>query len=162
MLKKLIIAWIAVILWMALIFASAAQPADATNHLSVGVTKMILQNKAAVSLGVIGSENAVTLFNFIIRHLAHFFLFFVLGMLVTNALRAIKESARGRRGTDRRFLLPTVICFAYAVNDEIHQMFVPGRDSDIKDVLIDTAGAILGIMIYLIVLKRIQGKTAKN
>jgi len=163
--KKLTIAWLAVILWMALIFAFSAQPSGETNHLSVSVSQMILRNKAAASLGVSGSENAVTLFNFIIRHLAHFFLFFVLGLLVTNALRGIKVRVQGRRGFLRGFMLAAVICFAYAVSDEIHQMFVPGRDPDVKDVLIDAVGAVLGIMFYRIIqnrLQRLQRRSEKN
>ena len=32
------------------------------------------------------------------------------------------------------------IAFAYAVSDEIHQSFVPGRVSDPVDVLVDSAG----------------------
>ena len=33
------------------------------------------------------------------------------------------------------------IASAYGVSDEVHQSFVPGRDSDVLDVLADTAGA---------------------
>jgi VanZ family protein len=33
------------------------------------------------------------------------------------------------------------IASAYGVTDEVHQAFVPGRDSDVLDVLADTTGA---------------------
>ncbi len=40
-----------------------------------------------------------------------------------------------------------IIGFLYAVSDEIHQYFVPGRAMQTRDVLIDTAGVLLGICI---------------
>ena len=36
------------------------------------------------------------------------------------------------------------------VSDEVHQLFVPGRGAQVKDVLIDSAGAIVGICIYVL------------
>jgi len=43
---------------------------------------------------------------------------------------------------------PTLILgFLYAVSDEIHQYFVPGRAMQARDVLIDTAGVLLGFCI---------------
>jgi VanZ family protein len=37
----------------------------------------------------------------------------------------------------------------YAVSDEIHQVFVPGRGASVRDVLIDTVGASLGVGLRL-------------
>ena len=36
----------------------------------------------------------------------------------------------------------------YAASDEIHQLYVPGRAGQFRDVLIDSAGVLLGICIY--------------
>lgn len=145
--QKLIVPLLLIILWMALIFALSAQQSGETNHLSFGVTQALLKNNAAVSLGIDGSADAVTLFNRVIRKLAHFFLFFVLGMLVMNAMQFIKTKMRNRLG------ISAAICFLYAVSDEVHQLFVPGRDSDIKDVMVDTVGAVLGIGLYWLIQK---------
>ena len=35
----------------------------------------------------------------------------------------------------------------YAISDEIHQYFVPGRSAEIRDVLIDVLGANIGILL---------------
>ena len=35
-------------------------------------------------------------------------------------------------------------CLLYAISDEIHQMYVPGRGPHVYDVLIDLGGALLG------------------
>ena len=35
----------------------------------------------------------------------------------------------------------------YAVTDEFHQSFVPGRYPDVRDVLVDTAGALVAVLL---------------
>ena len=40
----------------------------------------------------------------------------------------------------RALVAAAVIAFIYAISDEFHQSFVPGRDSDPVDVLVDTIG----------------------
>ena len=41
----------------------------------------------------------------------------------------------------------------YAMLDEIHQAFVPGRGALITDVMLDTLGVITGIFISLLIIK---------
>lgn len=42
-------------------------------------------------------------------------------------------------------LLAWLLAFLYAVSDEFHQTFVPGRNGTVTDVFIDTLGAGLGL-----------------
>ncbi|MFC1638541.1 VanZ family protein, partial [Patescibacteria group bacterium] len=51
-------------------------------------------------------------------------------------------------------LLALVFSFAYAVSDEIHQLFVPGRDGKLSDVGIDLIGIVLMVVIWNIWNKR--------
>jgi VanZ family protein len=62
------------------------------------------------------------------------------GMLGALLLRAL---AGGRRAgvTWRTVLLAVACATAYGVSDEFHQRFVPGRSSDVYDVLADAEGA---------------------
>jgi VanZ family protein len=46
------------------------------------------------------------------------------------------------------------LCILYAVTDEIHQSFVPGRSPRIFDVGIDTLGTLLGLLPSMIKLRR--------
>lgn len=46
---------------------------------------------------------------------------------------------------DRRFVLTWALCVLYAVSDEYHQTFVPGRTGDWRDVLSDAAGTAAGL-----------------
>ena len=41
-----------------------------------------------------------------------------------------------------------IFCFIYACTDEFHQLFVMGRSCEMRDVLIDTLGSFVGILIY--------------
>ncbi len=45
----------------------------------------------------------------------------------------------------REILLALLFCFLYAITDEFHQRFVPGRSGRFLDVLIDTSGALLAL-----------------
>lgn len=55
--------------------------------------------------------------------------------------------------------LTPVIAFTgtafYAITDEIHQLFVPGRAFQLIDILVDSAGALIGVIASLIILKLI-------
>jgi VanZ family protein len=48
------------------------------------------------------------------------------------------------------------LCILYAITDEIHQSFVPGRSSRVLDVGIDTLGALLGLLPAMIRLRRMD------
>lgn len=51
------------------------------------------------------------------------------------------------------WLLPALAATAaYAATDEFHQLFVPGRSGQLKDVLIDTAGGALGLVLLALIL----------
>lgn len=50
----------------------------------------------------------------------------------------------------------------YAITDEIHQFFVSGRSAQILDIGIDTAGVIIGVLIYLTLRKLIELVIDKN
>jgi len=139
-----IVSWVAVILWMVIIFNLSAQVAEQSDQLSTGITEFIMNaiEKFAGNINVdIGS------FNHLVRKNAHFIAYFVLGVLAANAL--------GRSGLHgyKSILSALLICILYAVSDEVHQLFVPGRAGQVKDVIIDNAGASVGIGVYLMFVK---------
>ena len=135
-----IISWIAVLFWMLFIFNLSSQAADQSDKLSIGVTEIIVE---AVEKVTPGYDLNIREFNHILRKNAHFFAYLVLGVLVVSALR--QSGIKGLRA----FALALSICVLYAVSDEVHQLFVPGRGGQAVDVLIDSAGAIFGIVGYM-------------
>lgn len=63
-----------------------------------------------------------------------------LGALVTRAL----AGGFGARVSWVRALGAVAITIAYGGTDEWHQSFVPGREADLRDVLVDALGAVAG------------------
>lgn len=135
----------AVLLWMALIFYFSHQPANESNELSIGVTEVIV---SAVEKVAPHSDFIVGNVNHFVRKNAHFFIFLVLGVLVMRSLR-LSGIDRYKAGG-----LALFICILYAISDELHQLFVSGRGAQVRDVLIDSAGAFVGILVYVVVLFR--------
>lgn len=56
----------------------------------------------------------------------------------------------------KKVWLPTLIISLWAVTDEIHQSFTPGRDASVFDWFADTAGAFFGAVIFVFVVTKIK------
>lgn len=142
--------WLPVILFMVLIFYLSHQPATTSSELSTGITEVIIQ---AIEKIIPDMDFDMENLNHTVRKNAHFFAYLFLGVLVINACR--KSGIKG-------FLYAFIISVLYAMSDEFHQLFVPGRAGQVKDIIIDSAGAATGILGYLVVslnksrVKRIQ------
>ena len=75
---------------------------------------------------------------FNIRKNAHFFIYMSLGMSLLLS----------REKVGKREILKVVgFVILYAISDEFHQSFIPGRGASFKDVCIDTLGGISGILV---------------
>jgi VanZ family protein len=56
---------------------------------------------------------------------------------------------RSRRGSAAGLALIVFLGLLFAITDEAHQSFVPGRSADWLDVVADAAGVAIGGLIYL-------------
>jgi VanZ family protein len=137
-----ILSWTAVVLWMLFIFCLSYQPANESNQMSTGITEVIIQTTSKI---VPKAELSFHTLNHFVRKSAHFFIYFVLGILTINALRRIGWSDY------RCTILALTICVLYAASDELHQLFIPGRSAELRDIFIDSTGAYLGIGFYLMI-----------
>ncbi|MDO4377224.1 MAG: VanZ family protein, partial [bacterium] len=90
--------------------------------------------------------NNIELLNLIIRKLAHFTEYLILGVLVINMFT--------KNNIPKSYLISIIFCVIYAISDEIHQFLIPGRACQIKDILIDSIGSITGIYLYKLISKR--------
>ncbi|GHV88731.1 hypothetical protein AGMMS50267_10910 [Spirochaetia bacterium] len=59
-------------------------------------------------------------------------------------------------------ILTALISSIYGIVDEVHQFYVPGRDCNVWDWLADTAGAILGSVIIMLVLPAAKSRLARR
>ena len=57
-----------------------------------------------------------------------------------------------------QFVLSWIIVCIYAITDEIHQLFIPGRAGRIVDVYIDSLGALIGMCCMLLLVKIVKTK----
>jgi VanZ family protein len=82
---------------------------------------------------------------------AHFFEYGVLGILVVRALYAYGV------GEKRALAWGVLACMVYGAADEIHQLFTPGRSSEIWDFVADAVGSTAGAFLWYTVVSRLWG-----
>ena len=151
---KKVITVIAVCLLIAvyiMIFLFSADDAAESSSLSVSVTRKLINlyyhffsgnNNAVLTVPVVTDDAEA-----IVRKMAHFTEYMAVGFLSFGI--AVIWMQRIKAG-----LVAVILeVFLSAGLDEIHQYFVPGRYASFRDVLIDTAGGIAGIMIVFLMYK---------
>jgi len=134
-----ILSWIMVVVWMGLIFYLSHQPATESDQLSGSVVDLVIQTFERV-LPFIHLDWPG--FHHIVRKSAHLTAYLILGVFILHALRQMKLLSW------HSIVGALIICVCYAISDEIHQLFIPGRSGEVKDVLIDSVGATIGVGLY--------------
>lgn len=128
------VSWVLVIICMGIIFSLSAQVADDSQELSDSFIRKIFETFG------------ITIESDLIRSIAHCLEFMGLSVLFFNAIYV----------TWFLKLTPTIAFFGtvlYAITDEIHQIFVPGRAFQISDILVDSTGALIGVIASFVILK---------
>ena len=139
--------------WMLLIFGFSSQSGTESGGLSALLSEPI--TKLLIRFADDSSKDAESaLFSRVdigVRKIAHFTEYAILGGLLVLLFRIRRV---------RLILLPWLIGTLYAVTDEWHQSFSPGRSCDPKDVLIDACGVLIGVLISFTLLQRWRKKHA--
>lgn len=135
--KKNKLSIIPVIIWALIIFIMSSFNAEESANQSNFIVNIIAS---------IFNINNINLLSLIIRKLAHFTEYLILGVLVINMFT--------KNNTKKPYILSILLCIIYATSDEIHQIFTPGRACQIKDILIDSIGSITGIYLFKLLKKR--------
>lgn len=119
---------------MGVIFSMSGASAEESSQMSNSLIQKIL------------SFTGLNISPFVIRKTAHFCEFAGLSLLLSNAIFSTKELKTSS-------IIAFVCTSLYAVTDEIHQLFSDGRACQIRDMLIDSFGALLGALFaYLMIL----------
>lgn len=131
-------------LWMGFIFVLSNQPSEVSSEHS----GMFVSPLQQLMLGV-----NPELLTFIVRKGAHIFAYYVLGVLSYNAFC---------HGWTRPYAKPVlwscVLCILYAITDELHQLFVPGRSGEVRDVIIDSLAAVTGVWTCWYIKRKVPSK----
>ena len=144
--KKTIFA-VLLVLWMGFIFSMSCENAEESSNTSGQTIKVVLSTvpefeKQPEEVKV----NIIEELQFIVRKSAHFIGYMILGILASGLILYYGN-------INKKYLLAFLICVIYAISDEIHQLFVPGRSGQVRDVLIDSAGSLLGIILVMAFVK---------
>ncbi len=139
--KKTIIMWIITVIWMLVIFSFSANDGPKSASKSKKVTYeivSIVENKKSES----EKRERVEEVNPTIRKIAHAIEYAILCILVIMALKYSNVKV------NKIYLIALIICIFYAMTDEVHQLFISGRSGELKDVIIDTGGSTIGLILY--------------
>ena len=92
------------------------------------------------------SKETIETIVFVVRKGAHLTEYAILAFLIWRARRKpVRNDTRPWKGLEARFAV--VIVALYASTDELHQAFVPSRQASVWDVLLDTTGAVVGMLL---------------
>ncbi len=137
--------WLFFLAIMVFVFWNSAQTADQSNETSVSFTEKVLTLIWPSFTEKVEAEKQSILasLQFFVRKSAHFSVYCALGVSCASALSTYRFK------TKNKAISAVLICLVYAISDEVHQLFVPGRAGRITDVMIDLSGSVLGVMLVL-------------
>lgn len=136
--KRRVLAGVLAILWMCMIFAFSAQESEESSEVSGAFSQQIVSSVGKFFHLNLNDEDLLRIAEAIetpVRKAAHMAEYAVLSVLIYIWLGKWKHAI--------------VFAALYAAGDELHQRFVPGRAGRLADVMIDSAGAVLGVLIFI-------------
>ncbi len=123
---------------MVLIFVHSAMPADLSSAESGILVGLVLH--------LLGGDPERT--SFFVRKCAHFTEYLVLGFslgLTVDDFIGVPQTGGGKA---KNLLAAWGVGTLYACTDEFHQIYVPGRSGELRDVGIDCCGVLTGVLLY--------------
>ena len=135
--RAFVVYWLPVAIWMVAIFTASGDSAS-FQHSSRIIAPLLHWLLPALS------NDAVYFVVLAVRKCAHLTEYAILALLVWRARR------KPFRGDARPWLWAHAaealwVAVFYAASDEFHQTFVPSREGCVRDVVIDSSGAVLGL-----------------
>lgn len=142
---------ILLIITFGVIFKFSSQTGTKSSGVSQKVTEVVTSNIRSIQeKNEPEKEKIITHIEHIIRKIAHFSIYTVVGILIMSLCETYKIKELDK------FSISIITGILYATSDEIHQIFTPGRSSMFTDVLIDTMGVLLGILMVLLIIKIVE------
>lgn len=141
------------IVWMCVIFAFSAQTKEESSAVSESFSYRVVSSTRFFFHLDMDDERVQEIADAIegfVRKSAHMTEYGVLAVLLYIWIGQWKMSFLMRGG--EAWGAATV----YAATDEVHQLFVAGRSGRFSDVCIDSAGALLGIIVFILVVRLVK------
>lgn len=135
---------------LAVIFKLSNEPASQSDATGVTFTEQLLAwNSDFLSLPQAERDARVQALQKGIRTLAHFAEYTLLGLTAAALALTMEKRLRGTA-------IAVLLCVLWAVSDEVHQSFIPGRSCQVSDVAVDSAGILLGACAVRAVFQLVQ------
>ena len=133
---------------MIFIFFMSAQNASESSKLSGGFIRLIapIFKPGFNMLSEIEQSEFVSSLQKLVRKLAHFSIYTALGASLATGIFTLNIKKIALRP-----IFSFIIGAFYAVSDEFHQSFIPGRSGELRDVLIDSSGVLLGVVFITLI-----------
>lgn len=155
---KRILFGILTIITCIIIFIFSNQNGEKSGLTSRGFVRKIVEITGITNdLNEEEKEEVIENCQFIVRKLAHFSIYAILGINILGFVNTYKNFK-----FKSQIEITLFSGFLYAVSDEFHQMFSGGRTASPKDVCIDTLGVLFGIGIFLLIKKLIKMTYTKS
>lgn len=150
--KRRLIFLILTLLWMLLIFWFSSRDGNTSTGDSdaAGSTILKIFIKGFDNIDPVERAKRLELLTYPIRKISHGGEYAILSSLLMGVFIGLKN----RIGLEAFF--SWILASIYAASDEIHQLFVPGRSGQVIDVLIDSAGAFIGVLIISLIIIRVK------
>ena len=147
--RRFITHWLPLLLWMGLIFAASTKLGSHQNTSRFIVPFLLWLNPHM-------SWQTIEQVHLCVRKTAHAVEYAMLGFLIWRVVHS--AAALASRPSAWHFGLALLFAAMYAATDETHQIFVPGRQAAVRDVLLDTCGAGLGLAVTWCIVRMRRSK----
>ena len=144
------LAGVLAIVWMCVIFVFSGQSKEESGAVSEGFSYRMVSSTGLLFHLHIDEEKIREIAGAIerfVRKGAHMTEFAILALLLYGWL------CRWQLSRMRKTAVAAILAVLYACSDELHQLFVAGRAGRFSDVLIDSAGVVLGMAVFLLILR---------
>ena len=129
--------WLPVMVWVGVIFLGSTDLMSA-EHTSRFIVPFLRWLKPDISAETLAS------IHFIVRKCTHVGEYAILALLL---LRAATLMPNSKRSIPILYVSVWGVCLFVAVTDEFHQMFVASRGASVRDIMVDSSAAVLGLLI---------------
>ncbi len=123
-----------------IIFGFSEQNGEESSSISRKIATVVINifNKNGQEVATMTAER-------VIRKLAHFSIYTLLGIWIIEFVHTFKIKEKNK------IILTIILGFLYACSDEVHQSFIGGRSASPIDVIIDTLGVCFGVFVMLLI-----------
>ena len=143
-------------LWMYFIFYMSSKTASESSDISSGICYRLCRIfvKGFDELSLAERTAMASSISYLVRKTAHFIEYSILGVLSVFAARQFLAA--------NHYIWSAAFSLLYAVSDEVHQLYVPGRSGQINDVLLDFTGITAGLFISWLAVSYVSKRKTRH